>query len=141
MYKEEEVRKFSSRRSMGRAAVPLSNKGYTRLDGGGRMWDFLRKSTEYATVLKKIEETHIILRTAPDNTASAGTGSLPDSIPDMDFGSDSESKGSSKLSGESSSESEDDAEAQLDDMSTEKLQSGSDLTAQVDPSTGRLLDD
>lgn len=59
MYKEEEVHKFSSGRSLGHAAIPLSNNGYIRLDGGGKMRDFLRKSTEYATVLKKIEETRV----------------------------------------------------------------------------------
>lgn len=61
MYKEEDVRKFSSGRSLGHAAVSLFNKGYTRLNGGGRMQEFLRKSTEYATVLKKIEETRVSL--------------------------------------------------------------------------------
>lgn len=66
-----------------------------------------------------------------------GTGPIPTSAPDVDIGSESESEGS----GRSSSVSEDDAETDTDDMSTEKLQSGSDLTAQVDPSTGRLLDD
>lgn len=125
------------------------------------MGDFLRRLTEYATVLTKIEETrvspvyviHIMIflfltwlhiDNFSDCTryhSSCSTGSLSDSVPDVDFGSDSESEGSSNFSEESFSESEDDAEAQWDDMSTKKLQSGSDLTAQEDPSAGRLLDD
>lgn len=73
--------------------------------------------------------------------ASVGAGSLPASVPDTHIESDSESdEGSSKSPGRSSTDSED-GEADFDDMSTEKLHSGSDLTAQVDSSTGQLLDD
>lgn len=44
---------------MGHAAVNLLNNGYTRLESGGKMKSFLARSTEYASVLEKIEAQRV----------------------------------------------------------------------------------
>lgn len=59
LYKEEELHKFVSGRTMGHAAVNLLNNGYTRLESGGKMKSFLARSTEYASVLGKLESQRV----------------------------------------------------------------------------------
>lgn len=55
MYKEEKIHSFRSRRTMGHAAVNLFDKGFEKLSSGGKMADFLQKSTAYAKVVEAME--------------------------------------------------------------------------------------
>ncbi|KAJ7025244.1 hypothetical protein C8F04DRAFT_921804, partial [Mycena alexandri] len=54
MYKDEELHQFRSGRSMGHAAVNCFDRGYERLDGG-KMKEYVERSTEYATLLREME--------------------------------------------------------------------------------------
>ncbi|KAJ6478884.1 hypothetical protein C8R45DRAFT_1076622 [Mycena sanguinolenta] len=54
MYKDEELHRFRSGRSMGHAAVNRFDRGYQRLDNG-KMAEYLERSAEYAEMLRDME--------------------------------------------------------------------------------------
>ncbi|KAF8054715.1 hypothetical protein FPV67DRAFT_1657784 [Lyophyllum atratum] len=54
MYREDELHRFRSARSMGHAAVNTFNLGYERLEGG-RIKSFLKQSLSYSKILKNIK--------------------------------------------------------------------------------------
>ncbi|KAJ7017190.1 hypothetical protein C8F04DRAFT_979773 [Mycena alexandri] len=168
MYKEEELHRFRSGRSMGHAAVNCFDRGYERLDGG-KMKDYVERSTEYATLLREME----LLRSAqsdmtnpeassrnispdlrsqsasptppPSNyqsrTASPDIASMTsNNFPIPSQTSRATSPSSARSSGSNAARIAADCVEEWDqtDHSDEPLFSGSDLAVSVDPETGRM---
>ncbi|PPR04702.1 hypothetical protein CVT26_015027 [Gymnopilus dilepis] len=89
LYKEENLHSFCPGRSLGHAAINQFNDGYKKLDGG-KLDDFLLKSTFYADVIADVQthkrtEVEEQLVTSPDHsndvTASEPDSSIPNSLP------------------------------------------------------------
>lgn len=165
LYKDEELHKFRSGRSMGHAAVNCFDRGYERLDGG-KMRDYIERSTEYATLLRDMEllrsgnpdeippDAHSQSAPPPPSSnpqsriASPDIGGSTPSLPSNHLAASSQtlratSPGSARSSGSNAAQLAADCVEEWDqnDHSDEPLFSGSDLTVTVDPTTGMMLAD
>ncbi|PBK92339.1 hypothetical protein ARMGADRAFT_1105106 [Armillaria gallica] len=152
IFREEQVHKFRSTRSMGHAAVDLLNQGYVKLNRE-KLPDFLKKSTEQAVLLSKwkddkdtsFHESPAANPPPPSGTSTTSPNSEIDladtdhndhTRSDCEAGSDSEHEATDEVEAEES-EDEQVHEAEVDDIPT----SGSDLTFIIDSESGRLIND
>ncbi|KAJ7721769.1 hypothetical protein B0H16DRAFT_1896326 [Mycena metata] len=161
LYKDEELHKFRSGRSMGHAAVNCFDRGYERLDGG-KMNEYIERSTEYAVLLRDME----LLRSGNSDTPQASPHELPldarsqsaspspsfiDSTPSLPSNHlvvpsqtlRPTSPSSARSTGSNAARLAADCVEEWDqaDHSDEPLFSGSDLNVTVDPETGMLSAD
>ncbi|KAJ7697092.1 hypothetical protein B0H16DRAFT_1350278 [Mycena metata] len=161
LYKDEELHKFRSGRSMGHAAVNCFDRGYERLDGG-KMNEYIERSTEYAVLLRDME----LLRSGNSDTPQASPHELPldarsqsaspspsfihstPSLPSNHLVVPSQtlrptSPSSARSTGSNAARLAADCVEEWDqtDHSDEPLFSGSDLNVTVDPETGMLSAD
>ncbi|KAJ7756790.1 hypothetical protein DFH07DRAFT_742456 [Mycena maculata] len=149
-FKEEQVHRFRSGRSMGHAAVNQFARGWRRLEED-KMADFLYKTTvvgDFLTEIRRKENQTTEGNGTTDEDIEMRSDSPAPSIPESDPGSDCPSENLSIRSQHSSSsgdsyrsyisdvidpnEPEDDGE----DLSNAQLRSGSFSTLSVDPETG-----
>ncbi|KAJ7933176.1 hypothetical protein B0H13DRAFT_1856463 [Mycena leptocephala] len=156
MYQDDELHKFRSGRSMGHAAVNRFDRGFHRLEGG-KMAEYLRRSAEYAEILRDMEKIrngdsgvtqHVnldrdIIIPSPHNSDSPTPSSHRTPSPSLSQASASPSVRSAYSSASAAARRAADCVEQWDDVdhSDEPLVSGSDIAFALDPDTGKMVDD
>ncbi|KIM79541.1 hypothetical protein PILCRDRAFT_10365 [Piloderma croceum F 1598] len=152
MYRETELHRFRSRRTMGHAAKNQFNIGYNRLQSG-KLADFLQRTTAYADIVAGVQKanskgpgiTAAVTQTLPDPDVlleqaeklhSAPTSPNPnESSSGSDTSTDDDDDGRSSTSSSSST-----SDSGVD-VSEKQLASGSYKSMYIDPATGTLINE